>query len=621
MRPLLTSVALLSVAVLASASPVEAQERVRGRWEDVTVSLAGSGDGPFRAFRAVVVRGGAPHRLTLREDAGGRWELVVERCVVVPGRVGLAGALEGRDAAPTATWGDPRAIALRRSGDRLQGAGVDLLLPAPAPSPTDVGWFTDADDLRTDGSERRALSHALSSGSHDAVRALGPLDVNLATPDEKARLIGHLLDGDTTDADRAWTRELFDRLGEGPGPLGIRRVPEGEGARVLEALRRRGRLAHLASDGDLALFRALPAHVRSADLAAALVSALARGSDDRDRRLGAHWVLDRARAAGALEGVLARLAADRDEGLRRVLDAARPTRRAIVHGHRAEPLHAAENTGPAIESALARGATGVEIDLCVTRDGQLVLWHDADPDSAVALLRQLGLEGGSAFRPSVPALGGGLRQPIHQLTLAELRRSHGYSPAGAPRHEIPTLEEVAPLLAQLESVILDIKVPGDRPALVASFGRSLRAVLDRHGLTSRSILMSPDASVVRILKPLLPGAAATHDVEITRVLDGGDHSAVRAALALGNTVASVGRPVVPKLGGQFSYYLEVLRRDRARLDREGLDVRLIAWTIDDELELREVLAVGVDGVLTNRVDLALEVMRRLGLQRPSSEVP
>lgn len=602
MRSHAASLVLLSLALLVG--PAAAQDDVHGRWDDGSVSLRASGD----AFRAVVARDGVAHRLTLREGAG--WELVVERRVVVDGGAGLAGALAGRDAAPTSAWGDVRVIALARTGDRLRGPGVDLRLPAPAPSPTDTGWFTDADELTTDGSERRALEHALASGAHEAVRALGPLDVNLATPGEKARLVEHLLDGDTTDADRVWLRETFERLSEGPDVLGIRRVPDGEGARLLEALRRRGRLADLASDGDLALFRALPANVRSAELACALVSALARDTSDRDRRLAAHWVLDRARASGALDAVLARLEDDRDPALRAVLSAARPTRRAIVYGHRGEPLHAAENTRAALESALARGATGVEIDLCVTRDGELVLWHDPAPDAPVALLRQLGLEGGSAYRPSVPGLGSSLRQPLHRLTLADVRRSHGYSPG---RHVVPTLEEVAPLLARFESVILDVKVPGEQPALVASFGRRLRGVLDRHGLTSRSILMSPDAGVVRALKPLLPAAAATHDVEITRVLDGGDHSAVRAALALRNQVASVGRPVVPKLGGQFSYYLEVLRRDRARLDREELDVRLVAWTIDDELELREVLAVGVDGVITNEVDLALSVMRRLGL--------
>jgi glycerophosphoryl diester phosphodiesterase len=283
----------------------------------------------------------------------------------------------------------------------------------------------------------------------------------------------------------------------------------------------------------------------------------------------------------------------------------------VIYGHRGDPLNAPENTLPALESALRLGATGVEVDLCLTRDGEVVLWHDQDPDAAIALARQLGLEGGVRFRPSVPALGSGLRQEVFRLTLPELRRSHAYAPAVAGA-SIPTLAEAAPLLARFERVVLDVKVPA-RPGLLRTFGQAARRALAAHGLLARVVVMSPDPAVLRGLKPHLEGCAFTHDVEITRVLDGGDHSAVRAALALGNRAASIGRPVVPKLGGQFSYYLEVLTRDRARIDREGLPVELIAWTIDDELELREVLAVGVDGVITNQVARAAEVMKRLGL--------
>lgn len=76
----------------------------------------------------------------------------------------------------------------------------------------------------------------------------------------------------------------------------------------------------------------------------------------------------------------------------------------------------------------------------------------------------------------------------------------------------------------------------------------------------------------------LAGPVTAQEHEITRVLDGGDHSAVAAALAVGSRAASIGRPVVPKLGGQFSYYLEVLRRDRARFERDGLAIEPIAWT-------------------------------------------
>src|SRR5580698_10070947 len=47
-----------------------------------------------------------------------------------------------------------------------------------------------------------------------------------------------------------------------------------------------------------------------------------------------------------------------------------------VIAHRGEHLNHAENTVPAIESAIALGADYVELDVRTTKDGKLVLMHD-----------------------------------------------------------------------------------------------------------------------------------------------------------------------------------------------------------------------------------------------------
>jgi glycerophosphoryl diester phosphodiesterase len=49
----------------------------------------------------------------------------------------------------------------------------------------------------------------------------------------------------------------------------------------------------------------------------------------------------------------------------------------IVVSHRTNRGTAAENTLAGIESAIVDGAQGVEVDVRATRDGELVLMHDA----------------------------------------------------------------------------------------------------------------------------------------------------------------------------------------------------------------------------------------------------
>ncbi len=47
-----------------------------------------------------------------------------------------------------------------------------------------------------------------------------------------------------------------------------------------------------------------------------------------------------------------------------------------IIGHRGASAHAPENTAPAFDLALASGAAGLEMDLQISRDGRIVIYHD-----------------------------------------------------------------------------------------------------------------------------------------------------------------------------------------------------------------------------------------------------
>lgn len=285
----------------------------------------------------------------------------------------------------------------------------------------------------------------------------------------------------------------------------------------------------------------------------------------------------------------------------------------VIIGHRGSPTKHCENTLPALKAAVKEGATGLEIDLCMTKDGHVVLWHDSSPGGLVALIRNHGFEGGMGYMPIFPSLGNEHRRPVHELTLAELRANYGYSKRRFtlksldpdPEHEIPTLAEVAPFLAQakqLRRIFLDVKLPQKKGALQARFARRVAEVVEQHGLGQKVVWMHVEANVVQTLKGATEKRyAATHDVEIVKLLPFGDplkYSAVKAALKLGNPVASVGRPRLMLWGG-WKFYRKVLEHDRKRIDEEQLGIELVAWTLNDVGELGQVLKIGVDGIVTD----------------------
>ena len=103
-----------------------------------------------------------------------------------------------------------------------------------------------------------------------------------------------------------------------------------------------------------------------------------------------------------------------------------PGRDFLIIGHRGAPQQACENTLASFETALHLGANALELDLSLTRDQQVVVWHDWRP-SLTSVLRPTGLC--RLRHPLQP-------QPIHDVPLHEALRDYGYEHNG---HHVPLL--------------------------------------------------------------------------------------------------------------------------------------------------------------------------------------
>ena len=96
-----------------------------------------------------------------------------------------------------------------------------------------------------------------------------------------------------------------------------------------------------------------------------------------------------------------------------------------VIAHRGASADERENTLPAFERAIAVGADFVELDVQVSADGALVVFHDVDLDRLTPL-----------------------KGPLRKRSLAELRE-----------HAIPTLEDVLELTRGRIGVMAELKSP------------------------------------------------------------------------------------------------------------------------------------------------------------------
>ena len=295
----------------------------------------------------------------------------------------------------------------------------------------------------------------------------------------------------------------------------------------------------------------------------------------------------------------------------------------LIVGHRGACALEVENTIASCERAVEfEGADAVEIDLCVTQDRQVVVWHDWDPDALVALARQAGAELDVLCRPVVPPAGHPMRRPVCDLTLAELRAHYGYAIVGQDQTvpaRLPVLEEVvrwARTKPRLKAVLLDCKVPPARKELITVVAEALRHEVEREPVGVPFVFLTPYAEVLEVMQAVVPAAGRSCDVEIPVGFfpDRSQLSAVARARASGNRWASIGRPLFT-IGGWWTYR-KTIQADLERM-REARGTTppvppayYVCWTINRTREMRYLMRLGVSGILTDFPTLLRRLLHR-----------
>ena len=294
-----------------------------------------------------------------------------------------------------------------------------------------------------------------------------------------------------------------------------------------------------------------------------------------------------------------------------------------VIGHRGSPEREVENTIASFERALAEGANGLELDLCVTADEEVVVWHDEDPREWRARFRRLGLEPVVRYRPYAPSERR-FRRPVSELELDEFRTHFGYTKGVFGKRlpaRIPTLTEFVEWASGQETlglVILDVKVPAQHERLMKALVRKLDELVEGCGPRFQILLETPTAPAASLLSRHARHYARALDVEPRPgiVLDFDRHSAVRAAIEHRLTHALPQRPRSITLF-PFATHRRIVKEDLARVASHnaaspGVPIAgVCSFTINHPREMRELIELGIWGIQSDRPAL----LRRVALDR------
>jgi glycerophosphoryl diester phosphodiesterase len=247
--------------------------------------------------------------------------------------------------------------------------------------------------------------------------------------------------------------------------------------------------------------------------------------------------------------------------------------------HRGASARAPENTLEAFRLAVESGAGGLELDVHLTRDGHVVVIHDSTLDRTTD--------------------GTG---PVAEMTLDELRdpdAGHNFSPddgdtlpyRGLGLH-IPTLAEV---LREFPGVAVNIDIKADRPGIEAAVLNDLREA----GAEGRVLVVSSRRSAVRRFRRMTEG----------RISTGASRWETGVFYGLSNLrLEQLLRPAYDALQVPVRHRGIPLVTRRFVEAAHATGVRVDAWTINEPGEMRRLLDLGVDVIMTDRPGTLADVI-------------
>ena len=241
--------------------------------------------------------------------------------------------------------------------------------------------------------------------------------------------------------------------------------------------------------------------------------------------------------------------------------------RPIIIAHRGDKTHAPENTLAAFKLAAENGADAIEFDVKLTADERVIVLHDQTVNRTTT--------------------GTG---KIFQLPFAVVRNldAGGWFSEDYRGERIPTLDEVFETVGKRLYINIELTnyaTPGDGlvPKVVD--------LVKKHGLQDRMLFSSFFARNLQITRSLLP--------EVPRGL-----------LCMRGLLGSWGRTFTWR-GDYFALHPYLTDVDPGLVNRvQAAGKRVHVWTVNSEEDLKRMIGLGVNAIITDDPVLALRLLGR-----------
>ena len=235
----------------------------------------------------------------------------------------------------------------------------------------------------------------------------------------------------------------------------------------------------------------------------------------------------------------------------------------------------------AFEKAVEIGADVLEMDAHITKDGHIVLMHDETVDDTTD--------------------GTGLIEEMALDDLKQLDAAYEWSNDGGQTFpyrgqgiQVPTLDELFQKFPQMRYVI-EIKLtknPIDQP---------LCDLIRQHGMQDKVVVASFHDEAMQNFRATCPEVATSASRgEVTKFV-------ILGKVFLSGLVRPAYQSIQPPYDPQESYNIPIMTKRFVR-EAHAKNVRVEPWTVNDPDLMKQYIEWGVDGIITDRPDLLVEIL-------------
>lgn len=297
-----------------------------------------------------------------------------------------------------------------------------------------------------------------------------------------------------------------------------------------------------------------------------------------------------------------------------------------LQGHRGARGLLPENTLPAFARALGIGVTTLELDTAVTKDGAVVVSHDAmlNPDIT------RGADGQWLARGDIA---------VHALTFTQLQqydvgriqprtayalRFSAQRPVDGTR--MPRLADVFALARRAGNNTvrfnIETKISPEQPQRSlppAEFARALIALVRAEKLEPRVTIQSFDWRTLQVVQREAPQIATVY---LTAQQSWMDNIRARDAASpwtagfhISRHAGSVPRMIKAAGGAVWSPYFGDITRETVR-EAQQAGLKVVVWTVNEPRDIMRIIGFGVDGIISDYPDRLRRIAAERGLPLP-----